>query len=187
MSRGARIHGGFASPSTRAVSDQLGAQHRRCWTVLHPGAKPFRSHAQQVIADGSGKHIGWRTATASVRSHHRMSIRLHRLASIGSKRPPGTAVCNATVAARSSAESGRSPHSQQTPHTDAAGGFATAGTLNSNQPTRRFSHIKPEHTMQDRIRRGRASSQLRAALRRIGTSSGSSGPTRYVFSALPAS
>ncbi|WP_144030818.1 hypothetical protein [Bradyrhizobium japonicum] len=60
----------------------------------------------------------------------------------------------------------------QIPHTDAAGGFGTAGTLNNNQPTRCRSHIKPEHTMQDRIRRGRASSQERAAFFRIGTSSG---------------
>ena len=49
----------------------------RCWTVLHPGAKPSRSHAQQVIADGSGKHVGGRAATASVHRHHRMPIRLH--------------------------------------------------------------------------------------------------------------
>ena len=43
----------------------------------------------------------------------------------------------------------------QIPHTDAAGGFGTAGTLNNNQPTRCLSHIRPEHTMQALIRRGR--------------------------------
>jgi hypothetical protein len=164
----------------------LGSQKRRGRTVPHADAEASRSDAQQMIAHGSGEHVSGRTPTASVdrlRAHDLDGTnRLHR-GSSGASLPPGTAVCNAAVGAGS----GRSPHSQQTPHTDAAGGFATAGTLNSNQPTRRFSHIKPEHTMQDRIRRGRASSQLRAALRRIGTSSGSSGPTRYVFSALPAS
>ena len=81
-------------------------------------------------------------ATASVNRHQRMPIRLHRRSS-GASRPPGTAVCNAAVAARSSAGGGRPAHSRQTPHTDAAGGFGTAGTLNSNQPTRRLSHISP--------------------------------------------
>ena len=54
-------------PCTFAVSDKLGAQYRRRRTVFHPGAEPFRSGAQQVIADGSGKHIGRRTATATIR------------------------------------------------------------------------------------------------------------------------
>jgi hypothetical protein len=58
------------------------------------------------------------------------------------------------------------------PHTVAAGGFGTAGTLNNSQPTRCRSHISPLHAMQERIRRGRASSQERAAFWRIGTSSG---------------
>lgn len=82
----------ITSPSTFAVLDQLRAQHCRCWTVLHPGAKPFRSHAKQVIADGSGNHIGRRAATASICRHHRMPIRLHG-GSSGSKRPPGTNFC----------------------------------------------------------------------------------------------
>jgi hypothetical protein len=63
-------------------------------------------------------------------------------------------------------------HSQQTPHTDAAGGFATAGTLNNSQPTRCRSQISPLHAMHDRILTGKAFSQLRAAFRKIGTSSG---------------
>ena len=54
-------------PCTFAVSDQLAAQRRRRWTVLHPRAEPMRNGAQQMIADGSGKHIGGRTATASVK------------------------------------------------------------------------------------------------------------------------
>lgn len=51
----------------------------------------------------------------------------------------------------------------QTPHTDAAGGFGTVGTLSNSQPTRCLSHINPEHAMHDLIRRGSASSQARAA------------------------
>jgi hypothetical protein len=94
---------------------------------------------------------------------------LHRGASL----PFGTASRSAVVAATSNASSGRvAAHSQQMPHTEAAGGFGTAGTLNNSQPTRCLSHIRPLHAMHDFIRRGRASSQLRAALRRIGTSSG---------------
>jgi hypothetical protein len=36
-------------PCTFAVSDQLGAQHHRCWTVFHPGAEAIRGGSQQVI------------------------------------------------------------------------------------------------------------------------------------------
>jgi hypothetical protein len=56
----------ITSPSAFPVSDQLGPQHNCCLTIRHPDAEPIRCGSQQVIADGSGKHISGRTLPATI-------------------------------------------------------------------------------------------------------------------------
>ena len=169
-----------AIPLPRAfpVASELGVQPCRRLTVAHPIAVDVRSRSQKKIAHAQPKQCQ-RQATAAIIERNRVCkyrwvMRFHRhLAS--RKWPPGTAASNATVAARSSAASGRSAHSGQMPQTEADVGLATDGVLNNSRPTFRLSVIHEEQTMQLRTRTESASSQLRAARCSKPSRAGSSG------------
>lgn len=92
MSGGTLLQAAITWPSSFAISDQLGSQDQRRLPIRQASAEPGRSDAQQMVADGSGNHIGGRTATSTVNRpavERCCAIMLHR----GSSHLPRGASC----------------------------------------------------------------------------------------------
>jgi len=139
--------GSITLPSPKPVPAELGAQHHRGLTVTHADTEAICSGAQQVIAHGSGKNGGWRTATASVNRRRVRQLDGANLLHGGSRNLPFGEICrNTRVASPSINSGGRScQHRSQNAVTLAFVG-ATAVVANRNSctpPARHRRHLQP--------------------------------------------